>query len=89
MKEVIKILNEIKSLQSLQKDVFNMNDFCVYTGFSKEYAYHLTSSRKIDFYRPCGKIIFFRAEDVKEFLLQNPVESKSNIDQKTTEYLTK
>lgn len=87
MKEILELLKEIKRIQGLQKDVFNMDDFCSYTGMSKDYAYHLTSSGKIKFYRPFGKLIYFEAEDVKKFLMQNPVDSRIAIDETSHQYL--
>lgn len=74
MEEITKALKELLQRQGFQKEIFNMEDFCAYTGFSKTYAYHLTSTNKIKFYRPSGKLIFFDAEDVKNFLKKNPVE---------------
>ena|ERR1022692_3194247 len=87
MNEILQLLKEIKRTQGLQKDVFNMDDFCCYTGMSKDHAYHLTSSGKIKFYRPCGKLIFFEAEDVKNFLKQNPVDAQVAIDATSNRFL--
>ncbi|MDP2420090.1 helix-turn-helix domain-containing protein [Sediminibacterium sp.] len=77
MSELIKELRDIKSLVALNKDILTMDEFCAYAGISKHQAYHLTSENKIKFYRPHGKLIYFDIEDVKEFLLQNPVNKKN------------
>lgn len=77
MDELIRELKEIKSLLTTQKHVLTMDEFCSYAGISKHQAYHLTSENKIKFYRPHGKLIYFDIEDVKEFLLQNPVNSRT------------
>lgn len=65
-------LQEIKQLIALQKKVLTLDEFCTYAGVSKSYAYHLTSTGKIRFYRPIGKLIYFDIEDVNDFLMQNP-----------------
>ena len=57
--QILHELQETRRLISLKKTVWNLDDFCCYTGFSKQYAYHLTSTGKINFYRPSGKKIFF------------------------------
>ena len=66
-----------------------MDEFCLYAGISKHQAYHLTSERKIKFYRPFGKLIYFDIEDVKEFLLQNPVENRKTLDKLSTTLINK
>lgn len=76
MEELLKELREIKNLLALNKCVLTMDEFCVYAGISKHQAYHLTSENKIKYYRPHGKLIYFDVEDVKEFLLQNPIENR-------------
>lgn len=76
MEDLLKELREIKYLLALNKCVLTMDEFCVYAGISKHQAYHLTSENKIKYYRPHGKLIYFDVEDVKEFLLQNPIENR-------------
>ena len=80
MEELLKELREIKSLLALNKFVLTMDEFCVYAGISKHQAYHLTSENKIKYYRPHGKLIYFDVQDVKEFLLQNPIENRTIIN---------
>lgn len=70
-------LLQIKTLLLAQKKLLDMDEFCKYAGISKSYAYHLTSTRKIKFYKPVGKLIYFDIEDVNDFLMQNPIDSKS------------
>ena len=78
MEKILKELQEIKRLLSFQKKMLSVGDFCSYTGMSKNHVYHLTSTGKIKYYRPCGKLIFFDVQDVIEFLKQNPVKSSTS-----------
>ena len=80
MDELLRELKEIKALLASQKNVLTMDEFCFYAGISKHQAYHLTSENKIKFYRPHGKLIYFDIEDVKEFLLQNPIQAQNTIN---------
>ncbi|WP_460572356.1 helix-turn-helix domain-containing protein [Flaviaesturariibacter terrae] len=73
MNKIIEELRRIQLLLTCQKEMLNLEEFCSYTGFSKQHAYHLTSNGKIKFYRPSGKMIYFRLDEVNEFLMQNPV----------------
>ena len=87
--EILSELKQIKHLIGLQKIMFNINDFCSYTGMSKHHVYHLTSMGKIKFYRPCGKAIFFDVDDVIDFLKQNPVKSSTNKNNVINNYILK
>lgn len=62
------------------KNVFTLDDFCAYTGYSKSWAYKLTCGRKLPYFQPEGKAIFFRREDVEAFLLRNPIKSKKQLE---------
>lgn len=79
-------LKEISKLLRLQKQVLTLNDFCTYTGFSKDHVYKLTSSNRIKFYKPLGKAIFFDLEDVLEFLKSNAVNNNKENEKKTNSY---
>ena len=50
------------------KNVLNFEETCEYTGFRASYLYKLTSTGKIPHYKPYGKMIFFRREELEEFL---------------------
>lgn len=50
------------------KNVLNFEEACEYTGFRASYLYKLTSTGKIPHYKPYGKMIFFRREELEEFL---------------------
>lgn len=82
-------LKQIKQLLSLQKDVLTLEEFCVYAGISKNQAYHLTSTRKIPFYRPFGKMIYFRKEEVIDFLTNNSVGGSKINNQKVNQKILK
>lgn len=77
------VLNKLESLEKgniAQKNVFTLEDFCTYTGYSKSWAYKLTSGRKLPYFQPEGKAIFFRREDVEAFLLRNPIRSRKQLE---------
>lgn len=62
------------------KNVLNFEEACEYTGFRASYLYKLTSTGKIPHYKPYGKMIFFRREELEEFLtrksdMKNPKKS--------------
>lgn len=81
IEKIVVQLHEIKLLLQLSKEVLTLNEFCLYSGLSKEQVYKLTSGSKLTFYRPFGKKIYFRKDEVINALLQNPVRG----DQSTNE----
>jgi len=50
------------------KAVLNFAEVCEYTGFKASFLYKLTSTGQIPHYKPYGKILFFRREEIEEFL---------------------
>ena len=80
---VINELREIRKLLALQKEILTLEEFSTYAGISKNQAYHLTSKKKVPHFRPVGKMIYFRKEDVIEFLSQNPIHSEKTIKNKS------
>jgi|SRR5580658_2687845 excisionase family DNA binding protein len=84
---ILQELLEIKQLLGLTKKIWTVDDFCSFTGISKAYVYHLTASRKIKYYRPSGKMIFFDPEEVIDFLKQNPVETNDSLSGKAMRHL--
>lgn len=68
-------LSEIKEYISkqavLNKDPLTLAEAALYAGVSKSYLYKLTSERKIPFYKPVSKLIFFKRSELDEWLLNN------------------
>lgn len=58
-------------LYLLQKEIFSLQEACVYLCISQSYMYKLTSSRKIPHYSPMGKLIYFKRTDIDEWILKN------------------
>ena len=54
------------------KEILTLEEAADYMGMKKSYLYKLTSSNKIKFFSPLGKLIYFLKEDINNFLLQNP-----------------
>jgi predicted DNA-binding transcriptional regulator AlpA len=90
MKHIINLLELILEAVSKQylnhKKVFNVADFCLYTGLSKSQVYKITSRSQIDYSKTGGKIAFFEKSVVDEYLLQNCKDSCKVIDTKAANY---
>ncbi len=79
---VQKLNTKIESLEKTNlssKTVLSLEEFCLYTGYSKSRTYKLTSARQIPYSKPNDKSIFFSKEEVDKWLLKNPIKTISSL----------
>lgn len=55
------------------KSILSFEEVCAYIGMSKSYVYRLTSKGLIPHYKPLGKQMFFKKDEIDNWLLSNPV----------------
>lgn len=80
-------LNRIEKMALLgSKNVLTLDEVAIVTGLKKGYIYRLTSEQKIPHYKPGGRV-YFKKDEVEEWLLQNRVATLSEIDSKATTYI--
>ncbi len=83
-------LTEIKELLRSNilnnKEVFNIEELVLYTGFSKNYVYKLTSTNLIPYYSPNGKKIFFKKSEIDEWLLSNRNSTYNELEAEALSY---
>jgi excisionase family DNA binding protein len=72
----------------LQKEVLNFKDACHYLRLSQSHLYKLTSSKSIPHFCPRGKKLYFKRQELDEWLLRNPCTTREDIEKKANEYLT-
>lgn len=58
-------------MESIIKDILNLKETAQYMGVSESYLYKLTHGKLIKHYKPTGKIIYFKKNDIEEFMLSN------------------
>ncbi len=89
-KEIIKKLETIEGILLMQdilmKPILSLKEASLYLGISKSTLYKMTFENKISHYKPSGKLIYFKKEDLDDYLLKNKIisndEFESNIDSK-------
>lgn len=64
-------LDALLSSSIAQKDVLTLKEVAIFTGISEGYIYQLTHRKKIPFYKPRSKMLYFKREEIEEWLLQN------------------
>ena len=70
-----------------EKEILNLEELALYTGYSKSHIYKLTHKKQIPFYKPSGKNLFFKLDEVKEYLLSNRVNSQQEIERQASAYM--
>lgn len=77
-----KILNTLENILSIlqnqcinKKDVLSIEEATEYMNISKSFLYKLTSKKKIPYYKPSGKIVYFKREDLDKWMTQYKCES--------------
>jgi excisionase family DNA binding protein len=71
----------------LQKDVLNLNETCAYLDVSASHMYKLTSQKLIPHFCPQGKKLYFRREELDQWLLRNRQDSIDEIETRAANYL--
>jgi excisionase family DNA binding protein len=73
--KVIELLQEIKHLLMRQnvvnKKLLSFEEAVAYLDVSKSFLYKLTSQGKITHFKPNNKLIYFRRDDLDNFLQNN------------------
>ena len=57
------------------KNILTVDEVISYTGFSQKQIYKLTSSRQIPHYKPSGRKLFFKKDELDEWITQGRVKT--------------
>jgi excisionase family DNA binding protein len=71
MKEQATINNHITAPSYYFKEALTLEEASEYTGLSSGTIYTLTHEKKIPFYKPLGKKIYFKRTELDEFMFRN------------------
>ena len=88
------VFEKLKNIESmlqqqtlLQKDVLNLTEAHAYLDISASRLYKLTSQKLIPHFCPQGKKLYFRREELDQWLLRNRQDSTDEIETKAANYL--
>lgn len=81
-------LEYIEDLLLNQKSILNIDDLCRYTGLSKSWVYKKTASGQLPHYKPSGKILIFKKDEIDAWLLKNKISTVDDIEQEAINYTT-
>lgn len=76
----------LTSQSLMNKSIFNIDEVSIYTGLSKLYLYKLTSKNGIPHYKPNGKNVYFKKEEVDNWLLRNRQSTNEELNSEAISY---
>ena len=89
LEQLSEITKRLDQQTLLKKSIFTFEEACQYIGISTSFCYKLTSTNKIPFYRPTGKLIFFKRTDLDEWLLRNRQSTVDEIENSANHFKLK
>jgi len=76
-----KIVELLESQKLIQKTVLNFNEACTYLDVSPSHLYKLTSARQIPHFCPQGKKLYFKREELDQWLQRNRQNTLQEIEE--------
>jgi len=80
-------ISELEKNQFIQKNVLSFEEASKFLNLSKSYLYKLTSCGQIPHYKPQGKILYFDKDELENWLRQNPVRSKQEVQEMAASFI--
>lgn len=89
MEQLSEKLDRLSELTLISaKNVLDLQEAALFTGFSIGHLYRLTSGRQIPHFKKFRKL-FFKKSELEEWLLERKVLTEEEIDKKATTYIVK
>lgn len=81
-------LEKIPELPS-QKEMLTVSEAADFMNVSKSTLYKMSFNRDVPVYKPTGRRVYFKRDDLVNHLKQNRIMSKQEIEQEAINYLTR
>lgn len=86
--EITAIAAEVASRLTLcTKEILTAEETARYLGITKSHLYKLTSAGKIPYYKPSGKLCYFKRTEIEQWLQTARIASSDEIDRQAQSYL--
>jgi len=89
-KFIEQIVNGVcERLEAANKNVMDAREAAAFLGVSMSHLYKLCHTRKIPYYKPQGKLSYFKREELEQWLLKNRVASDEELERQARELIRK
>lgn len=89
LERLTKLEKRIDEVILTQKEMMSFEEARVYLKLSRSYLHKLCSSRLIQYFKPGGKLVYFKRADLDEWLKRNVCAPASVLRTKAVELLNK
>lgn len=69
------------------KEVLTAEEAARYMGMSMSYVYKLTNRGLIPFYKPTGKMVYFKRTELEEWLLANRYATNTELEERAVDHM--
>ena len=73
----------------ISKEILTLEEAAQYLHVSKSYLYKQTSRKLIPYYKPTGKLCYFKRQDLDAWLLSGRVSTQAEIAERAKSYCLK
>ena len=87
--KLTEIADKLSEQNILQKAVLNLNEASKYLDISPSHLYKLTSTRQIPHFCPQGKKLYFKRDELDQWLQRNRQASANEIEKMAADYVIK
>ena len=90
------IQNELKEIKELllkqciqQKNLFTIEEAAEFLNLSKSCLYKMTSNKEVPHYKPRGKKIYLKRQELEQWILNSRIASTNDLDEELDSYLSR
>lgn len=76
-------------MENVEKKILSFKEAVSFMDVSKSFLYKLTSEGRINFFKPNNGKIYFRKEDLENWMMQNEMKSITSLEESIIEKMKK
>lgn len=73
----------------MEKKILTIENVAEMLGVSKSYVYKLTSKRILPHYKPMGKVVYFKREEIEDWIFRNRMTTDEELEMQAVNYCNK
>lgn len=73
----------------MENKILTIENVAEMLGVSKSYVYKLTSKRILPHYKPMGKVVYFKREEIEDWIFRNRMTTDEELEMQAVNYCNK
>lgn len=79
LKDIIQHMDFLRHNIYVSKEFYSLDEAAEYLCVSKSYMYRMSCNNEIDLYKPKGRLIYIKRDDLNKWIERNKIESTDKI----------